>query len=536
LKPAHSSTHDWPETRTAEALGHAIPSHQSDRVYSYDSRASIFALERRKRRRSHSSVTITASDGHRLATADFNFFLSKLKLPGDKIGEDVSPSILILATPQQKHLIAAENDLTLILVRQLVSLRPELKDRNIEVFLGIVDRVGLSPAERDMQPSSAEGVSIRVDLDVDVIVDEVDKPAYETTPGHVTFTCISLPRPYDEVAPFNSCPKLSESITFPLAETAMLNGSDFTLRRQKWSTTGPTMLSDAPINSIAIVQRASGYSQTRLSVPALYHRPLTPPRVISSAFGNVIRTLKKGGRGLAEIPASQEIEEKILTARTTLRDPDHGTEIWAAVRNGTSKTLWPYHRFGSVATVDSLIASGFSLYRVQGGGGGWEGKGGPVTLEVDHPHDKSHNRLHDDDFDEKAIEHYLSGANSKFQPGDIVQFYLVGESNFRFPDEDKGGTVLSNSLIISTLPADIQSIPPKPAGKAIDLKFGFHVLSRRVTVSTEAKTMREGYDHGASDLGLLHRSNLPPATSVSHWTDRVEELSHLIPALSSDEH
>ena len=367
---------------------------------------------------------------------------------------------------------------------------------------------------------------------------------FQTPRGHVTFA-MQVP---SEESLFNDprrihrvqAPCLTYSATMALAATKMETGADFILQQQKWACpdspgSSPKMVENTAIDRTVIIETQEHAPEgpsmwPSLRVLPLYHHPITPPRRIASSFGNVIQSFEindSAGRQ-QQMPASQELEQVMPHERLALKNSSSsGIEVWAAVRTSTAEETGIAAPSTPTGTLQGLAQRGFSFYRVQGGGGGWEGKGGPITLDVEESSSEPQEDSQESVFDELAIERYLSGASSKFNTGDTVQFYLVGlptsYSSWMRNQENSPGfgsdpMFARSTFSIGTLPTEADRDTTRTtsddsrASNWMTSSPSFDVLSKRATFSVESHAL--GGDHGSSKIGRLYHTNLPPMAAV----------------------
>lgn len=311
-------------------------------------------------------------------------------------------------------------------------------------------------------------------------------------------------------------PTTTKTMTLQLARTIMLTGTDFVLRRQIWnSKKGLTM--DEPLTSIELgpIERSCGDVElTTLSDLVTY----TQPRRIVSCSGNVIQSFEATSHASASQPgtisASSELEARV--SQNNL----HGGEIWAAVQRSPGQ--WPASwdkDENSTSLLTSLLNANIRLYRVQSGGGGWEGRGGPVTLEEGDTSKPSEPVADSEDPESyfSRLEQYLSGADSVVKPGDIVQFLCVQKTSspvvrpVKCRQRRRSEVVCEPDFLLGTMPLPGNRGPPLTITHNPLLLGSFCVLSESAEYTVQA--IPSQIDHGAAPLGRLFSTTLPPLTN-----------------------
>lgn len=483
--------------------------------------------------------------------------LKRVNESNTEVQSNLQNAVAVFCTPGQRHLL----DPSAGLIQKLV-VPGSRQGLETDVIYGIVDRIAVpddqvpvvleEPSKSDNEETAglppvagAEGIAIALNLHLRASdgvsqggnPDEAKSTAAHFQRGHISWTFgrqlstikaskISSGHHLTESPPDVSdrfkqvpAPILTNTVTLRLAHTVMETGTDFVLHHQRWR--GTEILSDLPISHAEFDE----VSPELLSLETSRFLPwkelvaVTQPRKIVSSFGNVIQSF----RGPSDdsqidgpiIAASSEIEAWFASGAKP------GGEVWAAVLH--SSAPWPLQRASSSRELFSIFAGAhIRLYRVHGGGGGWEGRGGPLTLDVDGEEANSSQGPESSD-DLMAMERYLSGADSPVKPGDTVQFFYVApEIGYSLPSTyDKrlyyGHFPCKQKYLLGTLPlSQFRSIPIGKLAYPL-MPNGFCILSEHVSYTIEA--LGTGKDYGARQLGRLYSTALPPGTNcnVTMW-------------------
>lgn len=173
---------------------------------------------------------------------------------------------------------------------------------------------------------------------------------------------------------------LSETIKLPVANTIFQNGRQSTIQAQRWRLSKATaepplacvratwlheqVLQLSKIETI-IKQLSTDTLRTeerlrqwfRLAIPL---QPLTPPRVVSAAMGNVIRSLHAVGSSGKSVPASRELEAAINGWISENGTDTRLVDVWALVEPHSG------HSRSNASEIEDAIKAGSRLHKLTG--------------------------------------------------------------------------------------------------------------------------------------------------------------------------
>jgi hypothetical protein len=373
-------------------------------------------------------------------------------------------NVIILATPSLAHVLERKDFLQSIVARIYTtsemptsqeSRLPEL-DLEIRSLATIVD--ALPYGETTVAPQhDSEGLSI--------LFSSGSINGEPALPGSVgdddtnyTLSFISRKSPNTLLPSIQGHqPMAIRYMTLPVANTFFVNGNRATIFEDVWkvSFSSSSTTSDQEqgrfVPNISHEKRQdlrtatieAGFQGTDLGRCELPLTPLTMPRNITKAMGNVVTEIQLPER---TVPASTELESSV--SRYLSVNPQAASAgpllIYASVRppiSGTSPVVetLPQDRLHSISLIDTFKGC-TRLFRVTGGGGGWGKKQGLLSLDPAV------------DFDgEGVISSFphigdVDDIGQVFEPkgmmplGSTIQFWVWEKSNKQrddhFPDPD----------------------------------------------------------------------------------------------------
>lgn len=254
-------------------------------------------------------------------------------------------------------------------------------------------------------------------------------------------------------------------VQVPLANTIFETGRHTTMLLSRWRfpiasdspSSMPQFVDERFLDHVFLNWPANRNAWTcpekaKLTVPLV---PLTEPRRVQAAMGNIVRKLE--GPGKSTLLASQELEVSVAKYFKENDIPPQAIGVWALLipqeyvniaskhsrstytatrRNGTemksstsaitgsddmSKSRW-------ADIVQELIANGARLHRVQSGGGGWGKKAGLLSLDPDTdfgPEGYDFSRGKDTALPDHEIGHYSQVLDSITLSDDYIQFFTA---------------------------------------------------------------------------------------------------------------
>ena len=181
------------------------------------------------------------------------------------------------------------------------------------------------------------------------------------------------------------CGSIFRKFKVPLANTIFQSGHVSTLFAQRMkcslSPDGPTLVAPEehhPLTkqTIQLVDLLEPPISRELYTSL---KPITEPRIVDHAVGNILRTLHKGSRDHQSFPASQELEAAVSRWRTVNPVNGHRVGVWALVtpRELLQGSQVPSH----LGNIMNCLEAGSRLHHVLSGGGGWGNKQGLLSLD-----------------------------------------------------------------------------------------------------------------------------------------------------------
>ncbi|KAL9017654.1 MAG: hypothetical protein Q9185_005050 [Variospora sp. 1 TL-2023] len=279
---------------------------------------------------------------------------------------------------------------------------------------------------------------------------------------------------------------LSKTIKLPVANTIFQNGRQSTIQAQRWSlseaTAEPSFTCmrvkwlDEQVLQLHKIERIMKQLSTgtlraeerlrqwlQIEVPL---QPITPPRVISAAMGNVIRSVYSIGSSGKSVPASRELESAINGWISEHGDGTRLVDVWALIEPHSVQSR------SDASEIQDALKAGVRLHKLTGGGGGWGNRQGLLTIDPNMDFDvlsKVSPALQQDNGD-LAAEAYRN-LDSVVSHGDIVEFFIRKPSSIEpvTPQAQDSSWEFSqpSSFNFGTTPSTID-ILPTPSTKAED--------------------------------------------------------------------
>ena len=317
-------------------------------------------------------------------------------------------------------------------------LKPEVH-QEVDVLAAVVDRVPFPPGSepvdsgeldpkafsREKCPEGSQGVSVAL-LNSNQLAHNVwDKQPFS---GKTESTLMGAQKTSELSFCFGRLDGKSQTVHMPLANTIFQNNklSTFFIRRYTRTDVATKSSGMEPLrersleHQIVIMNGASSseHIDFRTSISSQL-KPITPPRKVAAAVGNIIRQIFDENDRLS--PASHELESTINSA---IRDGrlDRGlVEVWALLRPQrdeiTPRKVETGFDFGAELT------GGARLLKVLSGGGGWGEKQGLLALDPDIP---GHQSSYKDTESDQDYHHHGKLFEDIVRTNDTVTF-LVNE-------------------------------------------------------------------------------------------------------------
>ena len=204
--------------------------------------------------------------------------------------------------------------------------------------------------------------------------------------GHLNLSTKGVGHMDSEVESGNLNPEvINRSFKIPLANTVFQSGNISTFFAQRMEI---FKRPDRRVRPICVRDRSLREQTVKLpdfpEAPTLSElstllTPITEPRVVQTAVGNILKTLRQDFSSRQPFPASQELEAAVSSWRTQFSSDGQRPGVWALVRprevvQGLEELVAPLH-------VLTQIDTGARLHRVLSGGGGWGSKQGLLSLD-----------------------------------------------------------------------------------------------------------------------------------------------------------
>ena len=414
-----------------------------------------------------------------------------------KLDENRTLLLVILVTPAHLSLLEDGNAFIPDLLRQEAELSQP--GQVFDIVAAVVDRIphpraptegsrslsGARPSNSSAETTirgGSEGVSVAV-LDSSAapsLWTEQDSQERETMTIQqrctLTFTIPSSTGADTEIQKLGRQEFASRMLQLPVANTVFQNGRTATLFAQRW-----ILQQEHQSNALFIPEQKVWLPQQALDLTGLTKEtsvdqslhsdltPITPPRTIKAAIGNIIRRVSAGGSPEASIPASDELERAITTGIRDGSNPDRPAEVWALVKPRGYAPHMGCEIVEVSSELDELhkaLLSGCRLHKVLSGGGGWGEKQGLLALDPDSSYSPKQQVFRLSTGDEQDTEaEKLQVLGEVVQPGDMVTFYVRDPSLAQKNTLDSRPYSVAHSslaplsLVFGSLPSTMDVMP-----------------------------------------------------------------------------
>ena len=468
--------------------------------------------------------------------------LSSWKRRATKLDENRTLLLVILVTPAHLSLLQDGNPFIPDLLRQEAELSPP--GQVFDVMAAVVDRIphprALTEGSRSMSRASplnpsaeatirdgSEGVSVAV-LDSgsaapSLWATQQDSRERETMTIQqrctLTFKIPSSTCADVEAQKLARQSLASRMLQLPVANTVFQNGRTATLFAQRW-----ILQQEYPSNALLVPQQKVWLRQQTLdlngltketSVDHFLHSdmtPITPPRTIKAAIGNIIRKVSAGGSSEANVPASHELERAITTGIQNGSIPVQPAEVWALVQPRERAPHMGCEIVEVSPELDELhkaLLSGCRLHKVLSGGGGWGEKQGLLALDPDSSYSPRQQAFQLGTADEQDTEaEKLQALGDVVKPGDVVTFYVHDPSSAHtntlelWPYFVAHSSLAPLSLMFGSLPSTMDAMPD--------------LLRTKTTPEESDCVILEGWFGMLSEQGMSLTVSIPDIINWSH--------------------
>ena len=292
----------------------------------------------------------------------------------------------------------------------------------------------------------------------------------------LTFSIPSSTRASTEVQKLAGQDHASRMLQLPVANTVFQNGRTATLFAQRW-----ILQQGQQSNALLVPGQRVWLPQQELDLNGLAKEtsvdhslhsdliPITPPRTIKAAIGNIIRRVSADGSPEENTPASNELERAIIKGIKSGSIPDQPAEVWALVK---PRGYTPYigcETMKASPELDGLhraLLFGCRLHKVLSGGGGWGEKQGLLALDPDSNYTPRQQAFQSSTGDGQDTEvEKLQALGEVVKPGDIVTFYVRHPSLAQTDTLDLGPYFGARSslaplyLTFGSLPSNMDAMP-----------------------------------------------------------------------------
>lgn len=363
-------------------------------------------------------------------------------------------NVVIVATPSVAHVLERKTFLQSIIASiysasDIASSQAlDSPDSYIEIksLAAIVDALPYRETS-SARLRDSEGLSILFSSDSVYIEPALPGLAGDDTTNYtVTFTSENDPEPRFSI--LGQRPLASRYVTLPVANTFFVNGHRATLVEDTWkvsigsNTFGTNEERGRLVPTISHERRQdlqtatihAGFQSNALGRSELPLTPLTTPRPITKAMGNVVTEIQLPER---KAPASTELESSV--SRYIADHPGATSAgpllIYASVR--PRPVAMSPHQVPSPPLLDRLHSRDLidtfegctRLFRVTGGGGGWGKKQGLLSLDPAVGFDGDDQGTTSsfptfEDADDDDISQVLSEPKGMMPLGSTIQFWV----------------------------------------------------------------------------------------------------------------
>ncbi|KAI4200296.1 MAG: hypothetical protein LQ350_004044 [Teloschistes chrysophthalmus] len=290
---------------------------------------------------------------------------------------------------------------------------------------------------------------------------------FDIIPGHPFLT--------EAASDSNTTIDLNTTIKLPVANTLFHNGQFSTIEAQRWIV-GETLIEPTlactkitRLDQQCIRLAAPSIEETRrasaLKIPLI---PITEPRVIASAMGNVVREVYTDEASGEVQPASKELEGAVMHWLAEHGNESQTVDVWALLHSpGTIQ---------SNGRIAYTLSHGGRIQRVLSGGGGWGNKQGLLALDPEQDFNirSELSPVEGPRGGELSFEEVSSGfGHQPLRPGDFIRFF-VKKAQSESSEQSKtsyGSQEIYNyepTMIFGTTPSTIDAMPPSSNAPASD--------------------------------------------------------------------
>lgn len=427
---------------------------------------------------------------------------------------------MILATPA--HITLLENGNPFIQRLLHNSFANSTADQHIDIMAAVVDRIPVARHTQDAtgsDPANAakalfktriedgyEGVSVAI-LNSETAAPDlwsVRKRSNERDTMTIQQRCsISFSFRPTIVEGAKDPVQVPRVLQLPVANTLFLNGKTSTMFAQRWLVQSRTAKgregSEREINCIRetfLPQQTLQMAFTTPSQTIGFENafqtsliPITPPRIVSAAVGNIIRKFRVDEGPINSTPASNELEDAIHQIHKDMQQgkmQTQDTDVWALLQPQNLDGIY-------FESLQDAIFNGCRLHKVLSGGGGWGEKQGLLSIDPDSDYRSNVQEV------QSSIQGNTEAESGQIfeaivKAGDTVRFFInkavpsskAAETAGDRPNQTRSVDRLPQPLLeFGSLPSTMDAMPAATTDQAIDheghilLKSYFGMLSEQ---------------------------------------------------------
>ncbi|KAL8688528.1 MAG: hypothetical protein Q9218_005586 [Villophora microphyllina] len=404
----------------------------------------------------------------------------------------VTPLLLLLITPSHCNLIEDGHRFIPNIIRQT---HDQLTGgRSIDVLVAVVDSIPYPakvnrPGEKPHRPEKGcigRGISVLLLNSETATPDlwssrkEVKKEAKKEVLSATQRRNI-LSFHFDAIASLTSTadgrseitPNAGTTIKLSVANTLFHNGRESTIEAQRWTVgetsiestltcTKRTPLGEQAIRLVSPSSEDASSPPFKIDIPLV---PITKPRVIASAMGNVLREVFTEESSGEVQPASEELEGAVTQWIAKHESEKRTVDVWAMVKT-------PQYSF-SAGNAGVHVLEGGRIQKVLSGGGGWGNKQGLLALdhEQDFNVESELSSLENSGDGVLSFEEVSSGhGHEALSDQDSIRFYVIGPVPTKAKASGQSWELQNHktSFVFGTTPSTIDAMPLSSSATASD--------------------------------------------------------------------
>ena len=228
--------------------------------------------------------------------------------------------------------------------------------------------------------------------------------------------------------------------------------------------------------------------QITLTAPLV---PLTAPRKIKSAFGNIVREITGPEGEDSAIPASSELEAAVTSFFEAINEPQSMISAWAVVgeasltapksgspgenvvqTNGSEDLRKLWTTSDNILSILPRLQQGARLHRILSGGGGWGKRAGLLSLDPDtSPVLENAITAPESSIVEDVLSSQAKMLGDVAKVGDSIQFFVLRTNARTVERTNRSDCLRSWSLDVGSIPSSIDQVPIAASKSNSNLKL-----------------------------------------------------------------